>query len=85
MKRDLFQSVLLAISLLALAGCNNHFISDSSLREQIHNEWAERKELFANGDCFAGFDEQRSMQEREAMEFLFSSMPSADLADYAGD
>ena len=71
--------------MLALAGCNNHFISDSSLREQIHNEWAERKELFANGDCFAVFDEQLSMQEREAMEFLYSSMPSADLADYAGE
>ena len=85
MKRYLFQSVLLAISLLALAGCNNHFISDSSLREQIHNEWAERKELFANGDCFAVFDGQLSMQEREAMEFLYSSMPSADLADYAGE
>ena len=85
MKRLVFQSVLFVISLLALAGCNNHFITDSSLREQIHNEWAERKELFANGDCFAVFDGQLSMQEREAMEFLYSSMPSADLADYAGE
>lgn len=84
MKRLIFQTVLFTISILALGACNNHFISTPSLREQIHNEWAQRKELFTNGDCFAIFEEPLSTEEREAMEFLYSSMPSADLADYEG-
>ena len=85
MKRLLFQPVLFAISILALVACNNHFISNPSLREQIHDEWTQRKELFTNGDCFVIFEEPLSVEEREAMEFLYSSMPSADLADYEGE
>ena len=85
MKRLLFQPVLFAISILALGACNNHFISNPSLREQIHDEWTQRKELFTNGDCFVIFEEPLSVEEREAMEFLYSSMPSADLADYEGE
>ena len=85
MKRLLFQPVLFAISILALGACNDHFISNPSLREQIHDEWTQRKELFTNGDCFVIFEEPLSVEEREAMEFLYSSMPSADLADYEGE
>ena len=84
MKRAIFQFVFYVISLLTLAACDTHFISDASLREQIHNEWAQRKELFTNGGCFAIFEEPLATEEREAMEFLYSSMPSADLADYDG-
>lgn len=85
MNKHIFQSTLLAFCLSVLAACDNHFISDSSLREQIHQQWAQRKELFTHGESFSIFDSTLSTQEREALEFLYSSMPSADLADYDGE
>ena len=85
MKKRIFKLFIPAISLLTLAACNSHIIADKELREQIHKEWEQRKNFFVNGDCFAIFEEQLTTAEREAMEFLYSSMPSADLADYTGE
>ena len=85
MKKQIFQSLFVAIALFGLIACDTHFISDPKLREQIHSEWSQRKEIFTHGNTFAIFEGQLSPEEREAMEFLYSSMPSADLADYDGE
>ena len=85
MNKHIFQSTLLVFCLSVLAACDNHFISDSSLREQIHQQWAQRKELFTHGESFSIFDSTLSTQEREAMEVHYSSLPSADLADFDGE
>ena len=85
MKKHIFQSLFVAIALFGLIACDTHFISDPKLREQIHSEWSQRKEIFTHGNTFSIFEEQLSPEEREAMEFLYSSMPSADLADYDGE
>ena len=79
-------------SLLALVGfcvssvsCQQHFISDAETRTEIHREFVSRQAVFQHGNVFQVFNGEMTVREREAMEFLYSSMMSADLGDYTGE
>ena len=70
------------VATMLMAGCKSHFISDSNVRESVHSAFEERRAIFAEGEVFDLFEEELSTEEREAMEFLYSSMSSADMGDY---
>lgn len=84
-------NLLLGISLmLILFSCgdrNKHFIQDDTYRATITKQFEETKLLAAaNEDAlFAVFDTLKTPREKEALEFLYASMPLSDLADYDGD
>lgn len=78
-------SVILLAGALALS-CTQHFISSSSLREGVHEDYVARSEVF--GGAFAPYmavPQEASSAEREAMEFLYAYMPSADVMDYPAE
>ena len=81
--KSLFSTLLLA-AVLGGVSCTDHLVSDSARRSRIHDKFESRREAFADGDLFACFEGTMSGAEREAMEFLYASMSSADMGDYDG-
>lgn len=84
----------LAIPALALAmfwSCGSsekHFLKDEQYRKTVNQEFLERKELAKgrSAELFSVFDrEDVTLEEKEALEFLYAYMPLSDLADYDGD
>lgn len=65
--------------------CQHHFISDADVRSAIRESFEQRRSYFTDGDVFAVFDGEMTTEEREAMEFLYSSLTSADMGDYEGE
>lgn len=64
-----------------------HFLKDESYRSQVHRKFLERKQMADKRakELFSVFDGQLTLQEREALEFLYAYMPLSDLADYNGN
>ncbi|MDR2026218.1 MAG: transglutaminase-like domain-containing protein [Prevotellaceae bacterium] len=74
------------------ASCINgerSFFSDKEYREQVKTDFLKRKSMISQARAealFSVFDSPGlSMEEREALEFLFAYMPLNDLSDYSGD
>lgn len=79
---------LLALLVYSCSGDSNHFLKEKEYREEVHNQFLKRKEMVQNREkeLFSVFDQDNlSVQEKEALEFLFAYMPLSDLADYNGE
>lgn len=63
-----------------------HFITDADYRAQVEKDFEARKTLAAGRaeELFAVMDTSLSLEETEAMQFLYAYMPYSDLADYDG-
>ncbi len=75
------------VTVLLLASCGKHFISDRDYRKQVHQDFLQRQEL-AQGRhdaLFGVFKQKLTCEEKEALEFLYAYMPLSDLADYDGN
>lgn len=73
------------ISVSAQDRCK-HFITDAAYREQV-NQAFERLKPLAEGRSkalFGVFSGKLSLEEEEALKFLYAYMPLSDLADYDG-
>ncbi len=69
-------------------GCQpDHFIKDKTYREAVNAKFSERKALaeHRSDDLFSVFNRNLSLQEEEALKFLFAYMPLNDMADYSGE
>nr|WP_320119387.1 transglutaminase domain-containing protein [uncultured Marinifilum sp.] len=78
----------LLFSLSILCGCSDvHFIKDAKYRTKVSERFKERKEFAANrsDDLFNVFNQKLSVEEKEALQFLYAYMPLCDLADYDGE
>jgi hypothetical protein len=74
------------VTVLLLASCGKHFISDRDYRQQVHQDFKQRKELAqGRSDALFGVFKQAKREEKEALEFLYAYMPLSDLADYDGE
>jgi transglutaminase-like putative cysteine protease len=76
--------------MLAAAGCheNTHFLKDSAYRKQVHRQFLKRQGEAAGRReaLFSVFDKpDLTLQQREALEFLYAYMPLCDLADGDGN
>ena len=74
-----------ALASLIFCSCGGHFTSDEATRSKIHEKFESRRAQFTEGDIFGIFDKHLSTAEREAMEFLYAYMTSADMGDYEGE
>jgi len=78
------------ILIIILFGCTpkeRHFITNEQYRNQVKEQFNQRKALANNryDKLFQIFvKEEMSIEEREALEFLYAYMPLSDLADYDG-
>lgn len=91
MKNLTFYSILLFSITILLSACTSsdkHFLKDEKYREKVQQQFLERKEL-ASGrseQLFSVFDRyDLSLEQKEALEFLYAYMPLSDLADYDGE
>ncbi len=80
---------ILLIPFLFLA-CNKgeHFLKDESYRQRVHEQFEKRKSLAENRSeaLFSVFEKRGlTLEQREALEFLYAYMPLSDLADYDGE
>lgn len=77
-----------AIIPVILISCNaNHLITDNEYRAGTDSAFAERKELASkrSNELFNVFERNLSVQQNEALKFLYAYMPLNDLADYNGE
>lgn len=78
--------ILLSFILLA-AACSNekHFITNEEYRTEVANDFQEKQAALPGGDLFSIFNQPMSLEEKEAMTFLYAYMPIGDVTDYEGD
>lgn len=56
-----------------LASCGKRsFITDTSYRQRVEQDFNQKKERLPQGDLFAIFDMDLTSYEREALEFLYA-------------
>lgn len=73
--------------LFAGMACNHekHFITDAAYRTMVAEDFEAKKELLPQGNLFTIFDQPLTTGEREAMEFLYTYMPVADICNNSGN
>jgi len=90
-KTFLYFCFALLISLF-ISKCNissdKHFLEDENYRKQVHEQFLKRKDMGAgrSQQLFSVFDKEGlTIEQTEALEFLYAYMPLSDLADYDGE
>ncbi|MFZ4414274.1 MAG: transglutaminase domain-containing protein [Bacteroidales bacterium] len=85
MKKILF--IAFIVSTLAVTAQEKHFMTDAGYRKQTMLMFEKQKQLASKRDAplFAVFNQNLSLEESEALSFLYAYMPLSDLADYSGD
>ena len=88
--RTLYSYSLGLALLLSFALCSTergHFIGDADYRAKVAGQFEAQKGLATHRAeaLFGVFNENLTVEEKEALEFLYAYMPLNDLADYSGD
>jgi transglutaminase-like putative cysteine protease len=80
-------AAILTIIMFVVSCSGDHLINNSNYRAGTRKAFALKKELAAHRDSalFSVFNQKLSIQQSEALEFLYAYMPLSDLADYNGD
>jgi hypothetical protein len=68
-------------------GSGNHLINNKEYRSKVESSFKEREQLahHRKDKLFNVFGSGLSLQQEEALKFLFAYMPLSDLADYDGE
>ncbi len=84
MKKTILPALFLL--LLAATACTreNHFITHADYRRTVEQDFEAKKTALPEGDLFAVFNTPMTLEEKEAMTFLYAYMPVGDLTDYSG-
>ncbi|MDR2622181.1 MAG: transglutaminase-like domain-containing protein [Dysgonamonadaceae bacterium] len=89
MKRSLFISLLFAtILIVSCAKKETHFLKNENYRNQVLAQFEKRKTEAAKRSeaLFAVLEKENlSLEQKEALQFLYAYMPLCDLADYDGE
>jgi transglutaminase-like putative cysteine protease len=79
---------LIALIFVLLTGCNgNHLISNKEYLALIEKSFTAREQLSKNrkNELFSVFDQKLTVNQTQALKFLYAFMPLGDLADYNGN
>ncbi len=81
-----FPAILLLLSCL-ISACQKqtHFLKEAQYRQRVEKDFGEKKKILNKGDLFRIFETPMSLEEREAMTFLYAYMTTGDISDYSGD
>ncbi len=86
--KNFYIPVLISVNIL-LSCCSGekHFINDSNYRELVNKQFQHRHSLVHNRETqlFSVFNKNLSLEQKEALQFLYAFMPLSDLADYDGE
>jgi len=87
--RKIFPAIVGLAAAIIMVSCHHeqHFITDADYRAQVEKDFEARKTLAAGcaDELFSVMDTSLSLEETEALQFLYAYMPYSDLADYDGD
>ncbi|MDR1180846.1 MAG: transglutaminase domain-containing protein, partial [Bacteroidales bacterium] len=88
--KNILLPFLILCTVLAVLSCkrDKHFLKEETYRKQIQEQFEKRKgEVQNRSDALFSVFEQEdlTLEQREALEFLYACMPLCDLADYDGD
>lgn len=86
----MIKQLIYAFSLIAACSfyscsSDNHFIKEEDFRAKVENDFAAKKEIMKHGDMFSVFNQNMTLEEKEAMQFLYAYMAISDIADYSGE
>jgi hypothetical protein len=81
---------LLFILTTLISGCQffqSHFITDPDYRSRVEQRFEEQRHACSHREAalFEVFNQDLSLQEREALSFLYAYAPTSDMADYDGE
>lgn len=82
-----FVKILLFLTIGLTSGCTGkHLITNKEYLDIVNKSFNEKKQLAVNRETelFSVFNRDLSIEETEALKFLFAFMPLSDLADYNG-
>jgi len=77
---------LFFVQLILAQNRTTHFINDTAYREQVEKDF-EKQKILTPGRAeklYSVFTSKLSLEEEEALKFLYAYMPLSDLADYDG-
>jgi hypothetical protein len=80
--------IVIVVTLMAFSCSNqNHFINDKEYRETVIADFEKVKEQTFNREnqLYDVFNQNITLEEKEALMFLYAYMPLNDLADYDGE
>lgn len=77
--------VFAILSMLTTACSESHFISDTTYRQSVENDFIVKRDTINNPELFAVFTQEMTIKEREAMQFIYAYMPLGDVVDYPGE
>jgi transglutaminase-like putative cysteine protease len=80
--------IIAALLFLVLTGCTGrHLINDAAYRKEVDKNYAKTIALLQNrkSDLTDKFENNLSLQQTEALKFIYAFMPLNDLADYSID
>ncbi|GHT34289.1 transglutaminase [Bacteroidia bacterium] len=85
MKQKVYIFFLLFI-LIGLSACTGkHLLNDEDYRAQVEKDFEAKKAILPDGDLFAVFNTPGlSLEEKEALQFLYAYMPVADITNNDG-
>jgi len=86
----MIRNVCVIVGLILLTiGCERkkHFISDEGYRQVVEHDFEQKKQMLADApeDLFSVFNGPLTLEEQEALEFLYAYSPFIDLTEYGGD
>lgn len=84
----LFITLIGGVLVISCESSDKHFLKDAAYRAEVQRQFEERKAIAEprSKELFSVFDrEDLTLEEKEALEFLFAYMPLSDLADYDGE
>lgn len=79
--------LILFTVLVGFASCSEkHLITDATKLDTITKDFEQRRESLPNGNLFEVFDSTKmTLEQREAMMFLYAYMPLCDIANQSAD
>ncbi|MDH6307475.1 hypothetical protein M2451_000624 [Dysgonomonas sp. PFB1-18] len=80
--------LLMAFFIVSCSPTETHFLKDEKYRTQVHEQFLKRKDIAVgrSQQLFSVLDKEGlTVEQREALEFLYAYMPLSDLADYDGE
>lgn len=86
--RNLFIIIFLMVVISSCQEKEKHFLTDKDYRQKVSEQFLKRKNEASNrhSELFSVFEKEGlSLEQKEALEFLFAYMPLSDLADYDGE
>lgn len=84
MKTQTFWIFIFCIGLLA--SCKGeHFITDKEYLAQVKSDFLKKKNILSAEGLYSVLDKPITIEEKEALMFLYAYMPIGDITDYSGD